>query len=111
MVDYFSDRENGPRVRTEQVIWRSIFGCFAAGASACRASGAISCSIQTALILFSLGSMGVIFSCFAIFPPLTPPALSRPAGRKRGASCGRVFERKKYTCHGALRDCVCLFRF
>ena len=52
MVDYFSDQENGPRVRTEQVIWRSIFGCFAAGASACRASGAISFSIQTALTFF-----------------------------------------------------------
>jgi len=25
-------------------------------------------------------------------PTHTPPPLSRPAGRKRGASCGRVFK-------------------
>src|SRR5450830_1787010 len=29
-------------------------------------------------------------------PTHTPPPLSRPAGRKRGASCGRVFKGGKF---------------
>ena len=39
-----------------------------------------------------------------VFPPLTPPALSRPAGRKREPTAlfGRVFKRRKYTCQGTL---------
>jgi hypothetical protein len=45
----------------------------------------------------------VIFS-ISFFPPLTPPALSRPAGRKRELTAlfGRVFEQRKYTLDGAL---------
>ena len=38
------------------------------------------------------------------FPPLTPPALSRPAGRKRELTAvfGRVFEQGQYTLNGTL---------
>ncbi len=40
-----------------------------------------------------------------ILAPLTPPALSRPAGRKRELTAifGRVYKAIQYTCHGALR--------
>jgi hypothetical protein len=39
---------------------------------------------------------------FIFGPTHTPPPLSRPAGRKRGASYGRVFEVSQYTRHCAL---------
>jgi len=40
-----------------------------------------------------------------ILAPLTPPALSRPAGRKRELTAifGRVYKQRKYTCRGTLK--------
>ena len=48
-----------------------------------------------------------------ILAPLTPPALSRPAGRKRGPTAifGRVSEVSQYTRHGALNHTNQIFPF
>jgi hypothetical protein len=52
---------------------------------------------------FCLPDGVVVIDEFLFFPTRSPPPLSRPAGRKKGASFGRVCEVSQYTCHCALR--------